>query len=66
MDLEIINRLYLELSQFATAKTAKEIQLEDKLELVRVFLAECKGDTYDRISPSLKRSADLLFASIFL
>lgn len=31
MDLEIVNKLYLELSQFATAKTEREIQLEDLL-----------------------------------
>lgn len=29
MELETINRLYLELSQIATAKTAKEIALEN-------------------------------------
>lgn len=31
MELETINRLYLELSQFATAKTARELELEDLL-----------------------------------
>lgn len=65
MELETINKLFLELSQFATAKTAKEIRLEDKLELCRVFLAECKGDTDDRISPALKRAAALLSNELF-
>lgn len=31
MQLETINKLFLELSQVATAKTANEIALEDKL-----------------------------------
>lgn len=31
MELETINRLYLELSQFATAKTAREIALEKQI-----------------------------------
>lgn len=31
MELETINKLYLELSQFATAKTARELALEDLL-----------------------------------
>lgn len=30
-DLETVNRLYLELSQFATAKTARELALADAL-----------------------------------
>lgn len=32
MELEVINKLYLELSQVATAKTAKEVDLEKRLE----------------------------------
>lgn len=31
MELETINKLYLELSQIATAKTAREIELEGKI-----------------------------------
>lgn len=31
MDLEIINRLYLELSQVATVTTAKELRIHDKI-----------------------------------
>jgi len=34
MELEIINKLYLELSQIATARTAKEIALVDALERI--------------------------------
>lgn len=34
MELETINKLYLELSQFATAKTARETELENKLKSV--------------------------------
>ena len=30
MDLEIVNKLFLELSQFATAKTARELRLEKR------------------------------------
>lgn len=29
MELEIVNKLYLELSQIATAKTARELKLEE-------------------------------------
>lgn len=35
MELETINRLYLELSQVATAKTKRELELEDILTSVR-------------------------------
>jgi len=31
MELETVNKLYLELSQIATAKTAKELALEDAI-----------------------------------
>ncbi len=31
MELEIINKLYLELSQIATAKTKRELELEELL-----------------------------------
>ena len=31
MQLEAINKLFLELSQFATAKTARELELEKQL-----------------------------------
>ena len=42
MELETINRLYLELSQFTTAKTAREIELEDLLISARA-IAEREG-----------------------
>lgn len=35
MQLEIINRLFLELSQIATAKTSREIELEEQINAVR-------------------------------
>lgn len=60
MELEIINKLFLELSQVATAKTAKELALEDKLERCRIFVAECATDHDDRISPRLKDQARAL------
>jgi hypothetical protein len=65
MDLEIINRLYLELSHVATAKTAKEIALEDKIELFRLFVSECRHARADRIE-AIKREADVLFSQLFL
>jgi len=34
MELETLNKLYLELSQFVTAKTEREIQLEKELQEV--------------------------------
>ena len=41
--LETINRLYLELSQVATAKTAREIELEDLLTSARA-ICQRKGE----------------------
>lgn len=35
MELETINRLYLELSQIATAKTARELELESEIQQLR-------------------------------
>lgn len=41
MELEIINKLYLELSQIATAKTAKELEMDgDLLACYRAFCQE--------------------------
>lgn len=42
MELETVNRLYLELSQFSTAKTTREIELEDLLMSARA-IAERRG-----------------------
>ena len=39
MDLDIINKLYLELSQFATAKTAYELELEKENADLKVQIA---------------------------
>lgn len=48
MDLEIINRLFLELSQFATATTAKELKLRAELDAVDATLwPDGKPDTYE-------------------
>ena len=37
MELETVNKLYLELSQVATAKTARELELEDLLTSARAI-----------------------------
>ena len=37
IELETINKLFLELSQFATAKTARELALEKELEDLRHY-----------------------------
>lgn len=42
MELETINKLYLELSQIATAKTNRELELEDLLTSARA-IAEREG-----------------------
>lgn len=43
MELETINKLYLELSQVATAKTARELELEDALRSARA-IAQRNGE----------------------
>jgi hypothetical protein len=43
MELETINKLFLELSQIATAKTKRELDLEDLLTSARC-IAQRKGD----------------------
>ena len=51
MELETVNKLYLELSQIATAKTARELQLEDLLTSARAIEqrggAETAWDRFD-------------------
>lgn len=37
MELEIINKLYLELSQIATAETEKELLYKDALKKIRAY-----------------------------
>lgn len=54
MELETINKLYLELSQFATAKTANEIKLEQALK----YLSENAGLTYHFISKLILGEGD--------
>ncbi len=45
MELETINKLYLELSQVATAKTARELELEDLLTSARCIAQRKGADT---------------------
>lgn len=45
MQLETINKLYLELSQVATAKTARELELEDLLISARCIAQRQGADT---------------------
>jgi hypothetical protein len=54
VELETINKLYLELSQIATAKTAREIELESLLASAKA-IAERKGaeTAWERFSDRL-------------
>lgn len=45
MELETVNKLYLELSQIATAKTARELELEDVLRSAHAIAARNGEDT---------------------
>lgn len=45
MELETVNKLYLELSQIATAKTARELELEDLLTSARAIAQRAGADT---------------------
>jgi hypothetical protein len=56
MELETINKLYLELSQVATAKTAREIELENLLRSAHA-IAKRKGEdvAWDRFAESIQR-----------
>jgi hypothetical protein len=59
---ETINKLYLELSQVATAKTARELELEDLLTSARAIAERCGVDTaWERFS---KRLADAGIGSV--
>lgn len=54
MELETINKLYLELSQVATAKTARELELEDLLRSAHAIAARKGADTaWDRFAASV-------------
>ena len=63
MELETINRLYLELSQVATAKTAKEIALEERCERQGRLIQDIYNDEETVMSRELlKRTSDELIA----
>jgi len=47
MELETLNKLYLELSQFATAKTQKEIDLEKRIEKFESALLKLRDVIYN-------------------
>ena len=53
MELETVNKLYLELSQVATAKTKRELELEDLLRSAHA-IAVRKGEStaWDRFAAS--------------
>lgn len=54
MELETVNKLYLELSQLATAKTARELELEDLLISARAIAERDGRDTaWSRFSQRL-------------
>jgi hypothetical protein len=54
MELETINRLYLELLQFATAKTARELALEELLCSAHAIAKRNGADTaWDRFAASI-------------
>lgn len=54
MDLEVINKLFLELSQVATAKTKRELELEDLLTSARAIAERRGADTaWERFSERL-------------
>lgn len=46
MELETLNKLYLELSQFATAKTGKEIELEERTQDLEVATFKLRNLIY--------------------
>jgi hypothetical protein len=45
MQLETVNKLFLELSQITTAKTARELELEDLLSSARAIAQREGADT---------------------
>ncbi len=56
MELETVNKLYLELSQVATAKTARELELEDLLTSARA-IAQRGGEqtAWDRFDAAVAK-----------
>ena len=56
MELETINKLYLELSQVATAKTNRELELEALLASARcIAQREGEGTHWERFSDSIRK-----------
>ena len=57
MELETVNKLYLELSQVATAKTARELELEDLLTSARA-IAQRGGEAtaWDRFDAAVAKA----------
>lgn len=57
MELEIINKLYLELSQVATAKTARELALEELLRSAHA-IAKRRGEetAWERFAASIQKA----------
>jgi len=57
MELETINKLYLELSQIATAKTARELELEDLLTSAHCIAKRHGEETaWERFSERLQKA----------
>lgn len=55
-ELETINKLFLELSQFATAKTKKEVELEKKIDRTNLTCISCRYEPeYERCQVQDKR-----------
>lgn len=56
MELETVNKLFLELSQFATAKTARELELEELLRSARCIALRSGTDTaWDRFDLAIAK-----------
>ena len=57
MELETVNKLYLELSQIATAKTSRELELEDLLVSAHAIVKRKGVDVaWERFSKRLKEA----------
>jgi hypothetical protein len=57
MELNTINKLYLELSQVATAKTKREIELEELLQSARAIAQRRGADTaWERFDESVAKA----------
>lgn len=57
MELETINKLYLELSQFATAKTKRELDLEELLRSAHcIALRNGEGTAWERFAESIQKA----------